>query len=134
VQPLRAVSMEPVRPRDFLHEAYKAADADTVRRLWQEAKADGRPDHYLESIAQVGRDLAAATPQAAPAAKPEPVDAEIVEDDERTAVVDALRGAALAAGVAATIEQDFQQSYGVPIAEASVEQLTGMTELLRGAA
>ncbi|MFE5582505.1 hypothetical protein [Kitasatospora sp. NPDC056531] len=135
VQPLRAVSGKPptARGRDFLHEAYKAADADTVRRLWQEAKADGRPDHYLESIAQVGRDLAAATPQADPVAEPEPVEAEVVED-EHTAAVDALRGAALAAGVAATIEADFAQSYGVSIAEATAEQLAEMTQLLAGAA
>ncbi|MEU1284964.1 hypothetical protein [Kitasatospora sp. NPDC005856] len=135
VQPLRAVPAEQVaKPRDFLHEAYKAADADTVRRLWQEAKADGRPGHYLESIAQVGRDLAAAVSQTASVVEAEPVEAEVVEDDGRTAAIDALRGAALAAGVAATIEQDFLQSYGVDLARADISQIAEMTELLRGAA
>ncbi|WP_224273987.1 hypothetical protein [Streptomyces sp. LS1784] len=127
VQPLRAVPAEPVaEQRDFLHEAYEAATAADVRRIWQEAKAFGSYEPYLEQIAEVGRKKAAEVA--------EPVDAEIVEDDGRTAAVDALRGAALAAGVASSIEQDFAQSYGVPITEASVEQLTQMTELLAGAA
>ncbi|MFB7910232.1 hypothetical protein ACFC1T_27740 [Kitasatospora sp. NPDC056076] len=124
VQPLRAVQAEPVEQRDFLHEAYQATTADEVRRIWQEAKAFGSYDTYLEQIAEVGRKKAAAGP----------VNAEVVEDDGRTVAVDALRGAALTAGVAATIEQDFKQSYGVPIAEASVEQLAEMTQLLVGAA
>jgi hypothetical protein len=137
VQPLRAVDGER-RGRDFLQEAYKATDTDTVRRLWQEAKADGRPEDYLASIAEVGRDLAAeaaAASASASAPAEQVVDAEIVgEQDEHTAALDALRAAALAAGIAATLDTDFKDSYGVPPAEASVEQLQQMTAILAGAA
>ncbi|MFE6500720.1 recombinase RecT [Kitasatospora sp. NPDC057738] len=123
VQPLRAVQAEPVR--DWLAEARAADSAEQVRAIYRDASAAGARDE-LNRIAEIGREKAAQ-----PA---EVVEAELVEDDGRTAAVDALRGAALAAGVASSIEQDFTQSYGVPIAEASVEQLAEMTELLRGAA
>jgi hypothetical protein len=138
VQQLRAVDSGR-RGRDFLYEAYKATDPDTVRRLWQEAKADGRPEDYLASIAEVGRDLAAeaasaSTPAPAPTTE-QAVDAEIVgEQDERAAALDALRAAALAADIAPTLDTDFAQSYGVAPADATVEQLREMTALLQGAA
>ncbi|MFG2913302.1 recombinase RecT [Kitasatospora sp. NPDC048298] len=127
VQPLRAVPAEPVR--DWLSEAEAAEDTAALRALWVEARNSGVVKDVLNQIAQIGREKAPT-----PVAAAEPVDAEVIEDDERTAAVDALRGAALAAGVASSIEQDFAQSYGVPIADASVEQLTQMTELLAGAA
>lgn len=53
---------------------------------------------------------------------------------EREVALDNLRRAALAAGVAQTIEADFKQSFGVPIAEASAKQLGEMATLLAGAA
>jgi hypothetical protein len=151
VQPLRVVQAEQVQQRDFLHEAHQALTANEVRRIWQEAKAFGSYPEYLEQIAEVGRRKATTT---------EPVDAVAVEDvldpsapsmtgsgtaaggvtapaagsPGREAALDALRGAALAAGVAPTIEADFRQSFGVPIADATVEQLAEMTKLLAGAA
>ncbi|MFD4394704.1 phage recombination protein Bet [Kitasatospora sp. NPDC058478] len=119
---------EPVTPqrpaRNWLVEARAAESADQVRNLYREASATGARE-VLEDLAAIGREKAAEATV---------VEAEVVEDDERTAAVDALRGAALAAGVAATIGQDFQQSYGVPISEASVEQLAEMAQLLAGAA
>jgi hypothetical protein len=142
VQPLRAVPSETVTVLDLGPESQQAAedaahttDASVVRQIWQAAGNAGLLEVPVQTplggmtlreylIARGGQLAAAA----------EPVDAEIVEDDERTAAVDALRGAALAAGVAETIERDFQQSFGVPIADATVEQLGEMTKLLAGAA
>ncbi|MGW3072322.1 phage recombination protein Bet [Kitasatospora sp. NPDC001132] len=134
IRRLRQVKAEPdpwasdASPRDWLSEADAAEDTDAVRKLWVEAQATGMAKDVLDRIAQIGRE------KAAQAVEPELVEAEVVEDDERTAAIDALRGAALAAGVAPSIEQDFAQSYGVPIVEASVAQLAEMTELLAGAA
>jgi hypothetical protein len=133
VQPLRAVPAEQAaqtaaEPHDFLHEAYEAATAEDVRRIWTEAKAFGSYPEYLQQIAEVGRQKAtAAQPDAEPV-----VDAEVV--DPRSAALDDLRAAATAAGLAATLDADFEQSYGVDTASATIEQLAEATALLRGAA
>lgn len=129
VQPLRSVRTEQVvEPRDFLHEAYEAVTAEDVRRIWTEAKEFGSYPEYLQQIAEVGRQKAAA---AQPNAEPV-VEAEVV--DARSAALDDLRAAAVAAGVAATLDTDFEQSYGVDTAGATIEQLAEATALLRGAA
>lgn len=128
VQQLRVVQAEPAPPqREFLREAYDAPDAATVRQIWVDAKAFGSYPDYLEQIAQVGREKAAAA---------EVVDGEVVEpeQDEHAAALDELRAAAMAAGVADTVESDFAQSYGVTPALASPAQLREMSSLLRGAA
>lgn len=142
VQPLHIVEdgqkLAPTVGRDFLHEAFKATDADTVRRLWQEAKADGRPDHYLASIAEVGRDLAASVSPSAPAAEEDIPDAEVVDDehDAWAAALKALETAAAEAGLSrADLEEGFQTAYGTPTEQATMEQLRAMTATLtRGAA
>ncbi|MDH6116853.1 hypothetical protein ABH930_000272 [Kitasatospora sp. GAS204A] len=54
--------------------------------------------------------------------------------DPRARALDELRGAAVAADVAATLETDFAQSYGVALTGATVEQIREMAALLRGAA
>jgi hypothetical protein len=69
------------------------------------------------------------TPQGgatAPAAAP--------ERHDHAAALDELRSAAIAAGVADTVESDFAQSYGVTPALANPAQLREMANLLRGAA
>jgi hypothetical protein len=133
VQPLRVVQAEQVEPqavqREFLREALDAPDAATVRQIWMDAGEFGSHPEYLEQIAAVGREKAAAESPA------QVVDAEVVEEqDERAAALDALRSAAIAVGVAATLDIDFAQSYGVPITDATVDQLRQMTALLAGAA
>lgn len=131
VQPLRVVSAEEVGPRrDYLREAREAADAAAVRQIWQAAGAAGAGPDYLEQIAAVGREKAAA------AAASEVVEAEVVGDEpnEQAAAVDELRAAALAAGVAATIEQDFADSYGMPLADAPADTIREMARLIAGAA
>jgi phage recombination protein Bet len=120
--------------REFLREALDAPDAAAVRQIWRDAQAFGSHPDYLGQIAEVGRQKAA---EAAEAATPDAavVDAEIVvEPDEHATALGDLRAAALAAGIAPTLDADFKQSYGVPPAEASVEQLREMTGLLTGAA
>lgn len=134
VQPLRAVPAEPVvEQRDFLHEAHKAATAEEVRQIWQDAKAFGSYEAYLEQIAEVGRKKAASA--MAPSAAEQVVDAEAVEaEDPRGTALDELRAAAIAAGLAANLDADFQSSYGVTPAEATVEQLREAAALIAGAA
>lgn len=152
VQPLRAVpnenvtaAAEPFTPhpvgQGIADRAKDAKSKAAIKVLWAEAAEiinvgvlapDTKEPEVLGAyLTRVANSL---PEQAAQTQAPSIVDAEVVEDDERTVAVDSLRGAALAAGVAATIEADFAQSYGVPIADATVEQLAEMTSLLRGAA
>lgn len=119
--------------RDYLHEAMKATDAATVRLIWTDAKADGARPEYLAQIAEVGKQKATAEAQPAAAApEPEVVDAELVPDDA-AAAEQQLRTTAARVGLD-TLDADFEQSYGLPIAQAGVQQLTEMNQLLGGAA
>ncbi len=140
VQSLRVVPAEPVaEQRDFLHEAYQAATADDVRRIWLEAKAFGSYEPYLKQIAEVGRTKAApASPT--PDAEEPVVDAEVVDSvdsyvaDDHATAVDELRSAALAAGVADTLDADFEASYGISITDATPFRIREAATLIRGAA
>lgn len=130
--------------------AKRAADATTLdqwRGLWAEAGAAGlmtalivdpAGDTQVELGAYLkrrGAELNGAKPAPVPEQSSTVVDAGVLGDqDEREAALDALRGAAVAAGVADTIERDFLQSYGVDVMRAEVEQLREMTALLQGAA
>jgi phage recombination protein Bet len=129
--PAEVASTAQAKPgRDWLAEARAAATAEQVRSIYIEAGAADAPRELAEQIAEIGRQKAAAAG--------EPVDAEIVEDqndqNDVSAALDELRAAALAAGIAPTLDADFTQSYGVPIERATVEQLREMTSLLAGAA
>jgi phage recombination protein Bet len=158
IRRLRQVQSEPdpwasdTPPRDWLAEAEAAADTAAVRALWVEARGAGVVPDVLGRMAQIGREKAAAGA--------EPVDAEIVDSaldptegptpssgtaaagamaaaaapGSRETALDDLRAAALAAGMAATLDADFVQSYGVDTAAATIEQLAEATALLRGAA
>lgn len=116
--------------RDYLQEATEAPDAAAVRQIWVDAGSAGAPRELLDQIAAVGRE------KATPAKGDDDgiADAEVIEDDERAAAVDDLRAAAMEAGIATTIAQDFQQSYGIPIEQANVEQVRQFTAIIRGAA
>lgn len=81
-----------------------------------------------ELIVERGRQLRANGGRPSPAPAPEQ------QVPSRQAALDGLRQAAQATGVAASIEADFQQSFGLPIAEATVDQLREMTRLLAGVA
>jgi hypothetical protein len=135
VQPLRVVEYEPVAPRtaaegrDYLHEAYQAADAAAVRRIWQEAKADGAAPEYLTQIAQVGKEKAAAEQK--PAA--ENAGESDAPEAEANAAERELRSAAAKAGLD-NLDEEFEKSYGLPVAKAGASQLREMTAILVGSA
>ncbi|MGA6873063.1 phage recombination protein Bet [Streptomyces pratensis] len=123
--------------RDYLHEAHEAADAESVRRIWREAQADGAVPEYLEQIVAVGKEKAAA-PAPAPAA-PEAtdegvVDAEVISpEDDYAAAVAELREAAELARL-----EDFdagtEQALGMPLADAPVEAIRALAATIRPAA
>jgi hypothetical protein len=122
--------------RDYLHEAHAAPDAAMVRRIWQAAKAEGARPEYLTQIADVGKEKAAAEQQPAPAEDDgEVVDGEVVETptDEAAAAEQQLRAAAQGAGLT-NLDEEFERSFGLPIAQAGVQQLTEMTRILTGTA
>lgn len=123
--------------RDYLHEAHDAPDADTVRRIWQEAKVDGAVPEYLAQIANVGRAKAtsAAEKEKGPAAD-EPVDAEVVPDppaDEHAAAVAELRQVAAELGID-DIDTDAHSALGAPIAEVAPGPIRDLAAQLRGTA
>lgn len=155
VQPLRVVQpvVSPATDADraivaaagLAERAADAATLDEWRGLWAEAGSagllaasivdpDGTAQIQLgEYLKRRGAELKAAEAEPAAAAV---VEAEIVgEPDDRLRIaLGELRAAALAAGIAATLDSDFTSSYGVAPIEASVEQLREMTALLQGAA
>lgn len=127
VQPLRAVE-ELAPPRDFLAEAQAAETADDVRTLWKEAGEAGAPADYLQQIAEIGQQKAAA----------EPVDAEVVDDDAdhlHDRALDELVSTGLKAGLTLQdLEEGFQAAHGTPMGEATIEALQQMTSVLKAGA
>ncbi|WP_438489503.1 recombinase RecT [Streptomyces sp. S186] len=125
---------QPAAPsRDYLHEASQAADAATVRRIWQEAKADGAVPEYLAQIAEVGREKAAAE-QTDTSADVETVDAEIVPDqpaDEHAAAEADLRQFAAQVGLD-DIDRDAEGALGMPLSEAKADAIRALLGQLRG--
>lgn len=127
--------------RDYLHEAHAAPDAATVRLIWHDAKGEGARPEYLAQIAEVGKRLAADAEAAAAAQSgdPEPSDGipdvETVPEGETEADIAErdLRTAAANAGLT-NLNEEFERSYGLPIAEAGAQQLREMTALLTGTA
>lgn len=109
--------------RDYLHEAYAAPDADTVRLIWQDAKGDGARPGYLAQIAEVGKGKAAVEERPAEDGGAGETGADIAER--------ALRAAAAKAGLA-NLDDEFERSYGLPIREAGAQQMREMTGLLTG--
>ncbi|MFF1341080.1 phage recombination protein Bet [Streptomyces sp. NPDC058290] len=114
--------------RDFVAEAHAAATADEVRQIYRDAAAAGYGlgTATLQEIAEVGKAKAAA-----PAPADTVTDAEFA--DPVAEAEQQLRATAAKVGLD-TLDADFEQSYGIPIAEAGVQQLTEMTQLLGGAA
>lgn len=133
--------------RDYLHEAIAAPDAATVRLIWQDAKAEGARPEYLAQIAEVGKQKAtvehaesvvgtAPADDGYRAADPDGVtDAEVVAEGETEADIAerALREAAAQAGLT-NLDEEFEKSFGLPIAEAGAQQMREMTGLLTGTA
>ncbi|HZX39706.1 MAG TPA: phage recombination protein Bet [Streptomyces sp.] len=124
--------------RDYLHEATEAADADAVRQIYREAANDGAVPEYLAQIVEVGKQKAAiehAESLAGSAPADDVPDAEVVTEGETEADIAErdLRAAAAKAGLT-NLDEEFERSYGLPIAQAGVTQLREMTALLTGSA
>lgn len=121
--------------RDFISEATEAPDAEMVRRLYREAAAEQRPKEQLDRIAAIGREKAAAEQQ--PTATDEPgevIESEIVVTDAEAEASTAeanLRAAAALAGLD-NVDEEFEASYGIPIAQAPAVNLRQMTAILTG--
>lgn len=119
--------------------AAKAIHRAEVKERWAEAK-DAELLHAVikapdsgewEMVREYLTRLGQALPEQAPATDDEVVDGEVV--DEAAAAEKQLRATAAAAGLD-NLDEEFERSYGLPIAEAGVQQLTEMTRLLGGAA
>ena len=121
--------------RDYLHEAHAAADAATVRLIWQDAKGEGAVPEYLAQIADVGKQKAAAEQQPTASTENDIPDVETVDapETEADAAERELRAAAAKAGLT-NLDEEFERSYGLPISEAGAPQLREMTGLLTGTA
>lgn len=137
--------------RDYLHEAHAAPDAATVRQIWQDAKGEGARSEYLAQVAEVGKQKAAAEKQddgvvdgevIEGAARPEDVITVAAADDgyrapsfdtDAEAAEGDLRAAASNAGLT-NLDEEFERSYGLPIAQAGAQQMREMTRILTGSA
>lgn len=150
--------------RDFVREAREADDADTVRRIWQEAKAAGASEKDLGHIAAVGKSLAAGDAGQGPTSSPQGStngsgttaagatgrataspspddgedipDAEIVPDapaDEHAAAEQELRAFAAQVGID-DIDRDAEGAIGIPLNQATADQIRGLLNQLRGLA
>ncbi|MGC0427646.1 hypothetical protein RKD32_004001 [Streptomyces sp. SAI-195] len=144
----------PSERRDFLAEAQAAETADSVRALWQEAKAAGAPTDYLDQLAAIGRERAAQA-QADTLAEEEPrtgtphsvadaMAAEGAYSPEETAAVttaaeaaveaeNALRLAASTANLP-NLDAAFERAYGLPIDQAPAAQLHQFRQQIEAAA
>ncbi|WP_431781773.1 phage recombination protein Bet [Streptomyces chumphonensis] len=123
--------------RDFVAEARSAADADTVRQIWQDAKAAGLGEKELGWIASVGKSLAAGPPPPKPEPTDDVVDGEVVpgsEELEAQAAEAELRAFAEQHGLD-DIERDFEVAKGLPLSEAIAPQIRDfLADLTRTAA
>lgn len=123
--------------RDYLHEAHAAPDADAIRQIYREAAADGATPDYLAQIAEVGKQRAAGqAPRQAD--ETEPIDAEVIpeapdRESAAQAAEDALRAFAQEIGLP-EIERDFESAKGLPLEQATADQIRGFHAELRGTA
>lgn len=136
--------------RDYLHEAMAAPDAATVRLIWQDARAEGARQGYLDQIAEVGKEKAfieANAPQLneqpqdapqAPAA--EPVAATLpgapASGADRLGAVAQLYAAAHAADMSEVEARQVlaQETGGKTTATATGDEIAAVTAALREAA
>lgn len=119
--------------RDYLHEAHAAADADTVRKIWQDAKAEDARPEYLQQIAEVGQQKSAT--EKAEAEADGVVDVETVDEpeDDHAAAVTELRTAAEAANLS-DFEQGAYSALGCSVEDASANAIRNLAAQIRGAA
>jgi hypothetical protein len=123
--------------REYLAEALAAPDAATVRQIWTDARDEGARPEYLDQIAAVGKDKAAAAFDPAPAADGV-VDGEVVaetvtpEDDYAAAVAELREAAELAQ--LENFEEGTEQALGMPLADAPTDAIRALAAQIRPAA
>lgn len=136
--------------QDFADTAAKAADRAAVKEIYRQANEAGLLEATVKTgdrellelgafLIQCGKDLAGSPFESGAAddgyrtgpAADEVIDGEVV--DEAAAAEKQLRAVAAKAGLD-NLDEEFEKSYGLPIAEAGVAQLTEMTQLMGGAA
>lgn len=125
--------------RDYVAEAHAAETADDVRKIYREAGADGYGPGTatMTEIAAIGKQKAEAEQRPA-ADDGDVVEGEVVETvadgpSEADVAEHQLRTAAANAGLE-NLDEEFERSYGLPIAQAGAQQLREMTALLTGTA
>lgn len=146
VEPRQADQWAPPKPapstasegRDYLNEAGKAADSAAVRKIYDEAKADGAVPDYLAQIAQVGTAKEQAEVEARKKAESDQNDAVDVTvvgspEDEHAAAVDELREAAEAAQLD-DFDTGAERALGMPIDMAPAKAIRELAAKIRPAA
>jgi phage recombination protein Bet len=132
--------------RDWINEATEAATADDVVKVWHEAKAAGAVAATLNEIVAVGKEKRATEQQsAAEAAAPGPTGSTAgsgttaVPATERATASptpeqaeERLRIAASRAHLT-TVDGDFHAVYGLPIDQATAQQLDGFRARIEAA-
>jgi ERF superfamily len=101
---------------DDIGEAHRAADVAAVRKLHKALTEKGAPAEHLARIAEIGARKPGARQRQQPPAAPASGSATPEQAEER------LRIAASRAHLT-TVDADFQQVYGVPIDQATAQQL-----------
>ncbi|GAA1887630.1 hypothetical protein GCM10009837_06720 [Streptomyces durmitorensis] len=139
--------------QDIADVAGTTTDRTIVQGLYRQARAENllaetvkTADRELLELGAYlinrGQQLAEPAPSADAQSDDGVIDAEVVEsdtpaaappEDAATVAERGLRAAAVTAGLP-NIEEEFERSYGLPIAEAGAAQLNEMAGLLKGAA
>lgn len=133
--------------QDFATTAAEATDPAAVKEIYRQAHAAGllaetvkTPDRELMELGAYliarGQELATAVSSGDDKSGDDGVtDAEVVAEGETEAdkAERELRAAAAAAGLD-NLDEEFERSYGLPIAQAGAQQMRQMTALLTGSA
>lgn len=133
--------------QDFATAAGAATDRAAVKEIYRQANEAGllgetvkTADRELLELGAYliarGQEIPAPVPSSAPKSDGDGVqDAEVVAEGETEADIAEreLRGAAANAGLT-NLDEEFERSYGLPIAQAGAQQLREMTALLTGTA
>ena len=124
--------------RDYLHEANDAPTAADVRKIYDDAKADGAVAEYLAQIAKVGvakEEAEADATGTREQSNGEPVDVTVVgsPEDEHAAAVDELREAAEAARLE-DFENGARMALGMPVEKATPQAIRTLAAQIRPAA
>ncbi|MYX36756.1 MULTISPECIES: ERF family protein [unclassified Streptomyces] len=134
-QPAQQPQQQQAR-RDYLAEARKAPGPDQFAAVRAAAVAAGAPDDYLGQLdavaAEKQRAAKAQQPPRQQQAGPAPVAEEDRTQQAAQAAEERLRIAASRAHLA-TVDADFQSVYGVPIEQATAQQLNTFADRIKAA-